>query len=293
VNKSSGQIGYEHRDGILTITLNRPEVLNAYTPTMGAELLDAFDRADADDEIRVVVLTGAGRGFCAGADLSGGGTRFDYSAGSNHEDPGGVLALRLFASLKPVIVAYNGVAVGIGATLGLAADLRLAADSARFGFVFTRIGLVPEGASSWFLPRIVGIAKAMEWTLTGRLFDADEALAGGLVRSVHAPADLLDAAYVLAREIAAHTAPVSVALTRQLNWRMLGADLPTTAHRLDSRAFQARGASLDAAEGVAAFLEKRPANFPDLVSRDLPDFFPWWPTQPFSPWRGEENPSRD
>jgi enoyl-CoA hydratase/carnithine racemase len=277
------QIRYEVRDGVLTITLHRPERLNAFTEQMSQELVRAFDRADADDEVLVVVLTGAGRGFCAGADLGAGGATFDYPEGSAHQDRGGKVSMRIFESLKPVIAAFNGPAVGIGVTMTLPADIRLASTTAKFGFVFARRGIVPEAASSWFLPRVVGISRAMEWAATGRVFGADEALAAGLVRSVHEPDELLPAAYALAREIADNAAPVSLALTRQMFWRMLGADHPMAAHQLDSRAVQARGVSDDAKEGVTAFLEKRPARFPDRVSADLPDFFPWWAERPFTP----------
>ena len=254
------QIRYDVEDAVLTITLDRPDRLNAFTEQMSQELVDAFERADADDAVRVVVLTGAGRGFCAGADLGAGGASFDYPAGAAHRDRGGKVSLRIFESLKPVIVAVNGPAVGIGVTMTLPADVRLASTAARFGFVFARRGIVPEAASSWFLPRLVGISQALEWTTTGRVFDAQEALDGGLVRSVHEPEDLMPAAHALAREIADNTAPVSVALTRQMMWRMLGADHPMAAHQVDSRAVQARGVSPDAREGVTAFLEKRPAN---------------------------------
>ena len=277
------QIRYEVRDHVLTITLHRPDRLNAFTEQMSQELVEAFDCADADDEVRVVVLTGSGRGFCAGADLGSGGATFDYPEGAAHQDGGGKVSMRIFESLKPVIAAFNGPAVGIGVTMTLPADVRLAATTAKFGFVFARRGIVPEAASSWFLPRVVGISRAMEWAATGRVFGAEEALAAGLVRSVHEPDDLLPAAYALAREIADNAAPVSVALTRQMFWRMLGADHPMSAHQLDSRAVQARGASADAREGVRAFLEKRPARFPDRVSVDLPDFFPWWADRPFTP----------
>lgn len=277
------EIRYGARDGVLTITLDRPDRLNAFTERMSQELVGAFDRADTDDEVRAVVLTGAGRGFCAGADLGAGGTAFAYSDGAAHRDHGGKVSLRIFESLKPVIVAVNGPAVGIGVTMTLPADVRLASTAARFGFVFARRGIVPEAASSWFLPRLVGISRALEWTTTGRIFDAQEAREGGLVRSVHEPENLLPAAYALAREIADNTAPVSVAVTRQMMWRMLGADHPMAAHQVDSRAIQARGASDDAREGVTAFLEKRPASFPDRVSADMPDFFPWWPDRPWAP----------
>jgi enoyl-CoA hydratase/carnithine racemase len=277
------QIRYEVANHVLTVTLNRPDRLNAFTARMGDELIDAYDRADADDDVRVVVVTGAGRGFCAGADLGGGGDTFAYRDGPGHRDNGGRVSTRLFESTKPVIVAFNGPAVGVGVTMTLPADIRLASSDARFGFVFARRGIVLEAASSWFLPRVVGISRAMEWAATGRVFGADEALAAGLVRSVHAPDELLPAAYELAAEIVDNTAPVSVALTRQLLWRMLGADHPMAAHEVDSRAMQARGSSEDAKEGIGAFLEKRPARFPDQVSSGMPDFYPWWPNRPFTP----------
>jgi len=274
------QITTERADGVLTITLNRPERLNAWTGRMGRELIEAFDRADADDEVRAIIVTGAGRGFCAGADLSAGGETFDYRAREGAEavprDNGGEFTLRIFESTKPVIAAINGPAVGVGATMTLPMDIRLAADDARIGFVFARRGIIPEACSSWFLPRVVGISRAMEWVSTGRVFSAQEALEGGLVRSLHAGGDLLDAARALAREIAENTAPVSVALARMMMWRMLGAEHPMIAHRADSRGMVARGQSADAVEGVTAFLEKRPAQFPDLVSDGLPDIMPGW-----------------
>jgi enoyl-CoA hydratase/carnithine racemase len=269
------EIRYEVADRVLTITLDRPDRLNAFTQTMGRELIEALDQADADDEVRAVIVTGAGRGFCAGADLAAGGSTFDWSErqkeGEVPRDGGGQVALRIFESTKPVIAAINGPAVGVGITMTLPMDVRLAADGARMGFVFARRGIVPEACSSWFLPRIVGISQAMEWVATGRLFSAQEALAGRLVRSVHAADDLLPAARELAAEIVEHTAPVSVALARRLLWTMLGAEHPMAAHRADSRAMFARGQSEDAREGVSSFLEKRPAEFPDRVSQGLPD----------------------
>jgi enoyl-CoA hydratase/carnithine racemase len=267
-------------DGVLTITLNRPERLNAWTATMGRELIAAFDAADADDEVRAVVVTGAGRGFCAGADLAAGGETFDYrarqTAGGVPRDGGGRFTLRVFDSLKPVIAAINGPAVGVGATMTLPMDIRLAADDARVGFVFARRGIVPEACSSWFLPRVVGISRAMEWVATGRVFGAREALEAGLVRSLHPASELLGSAQALAREIADNAAPVSVALARRMLWRMLGADHPMDAHRVDSRAMLARGQSADAREGIESFLQKRPPAFPDRVADALPDVFPGW-----------------
>jgi enoyl-CoA hydratase/carnithine racemase len=273
------EIRAEQDDGVLTITLNRPERLNAFTETMRRELIAAFDLADADDEVRAVVVTGEGRGFCAGADLAKGGETFDWKERQAAEDwdvprdGGGQVSLRIYECTKPVIAAINGPAVGVGITMTLPMDIRLAVEDAKIGFVFTRRGIVPEACSSWFLPRIVGISQAMEWVATGRVFDAQEALAGGLVRSVHPPDELLPAAYAIAREIADNTAPVSVALGRQLLWRMLGADHPLAAHRADSKAMYSRGQSADAREGVQSFLDKRPAVFPDRVSGGLPEIF--------------------
>ncbi|MGI9153597.1 MAG: crotonase/enoyl-CoA hydratase family protein, partial [Rubrivivax sp.] len=270
---------YAVDDGVATVTLNRPDKLNAFTAQMRDELIAAFDLTDADDAVRAVVITGAGRAFCAGADLAAGGNTFDHAkrqdprreasrAGDVYRDGGGQVTLRMFRSLKPVIGAINGAAVGIGATMQLPMDVRVASTQARFGFVFARRGITPEAASSWFLPRLVGMQTALEWCISGRVFDAEEALARGLVRSVHAPADLLGAAQGLAREMTRHSAPVSVALTRQLLWRMAGAVHPMDAHCLDSRAIQSRGQAQDVREGVGAFLEKREAVWPDLVSTD-------------------------
>jgi enoyl-CoA hydratase/carnithine racemase len=274
------QIITEQADGVLTITLNRPERLNAWTAQMGQEMRAALDQADADDEVRAVIVTGAGRGFCAGADLASGGDTFDArkreAVAGARRDNGGELTLRIFDCTKPVIGAINGPAVGVGATMTLPMDVRLAAEDARIGFVFARRGIIPEACSSWFLPRVVGISRAMEWVATGRVFSAQEALEGRLVRSLHPKDELLDAARALAREIAENAAPVSVALARQLMWRMLGAEHPMLAHRADSRGMVARGQSADAREGITAFLEKRPAQFPDKVSEGLPEVMPGW-----------------
>jgi enoyl-CoA hydratase/carnithine racemase len=272
------QIRSDVTDHVLTVTLHRPDKLNAFTGQMARELIDAFDRADDDDDVRVIVVTGAGRAFCAGADLSAGGDTFDPSVrgGTVDEAPrdgGGLVALRIYELRKPVIAAINGPAVGVGVTMTLPMDIRLAADNARLGFVFTRRGITPEAASSWFLPRLVGPAQAAEWLYTGRVFDAPEALRGGLLSALYSPDALLPAAYALAREIADNAAPVSVALARQLMWRMLGAPSPYLAHIADSRAIHRRGQSADVREGVTAFLEKRAASFTDTVSRDLPDVF--------------------
>jgi enoyl-CoA hydratase/carnithine racemase len=278
------QIATETGDGVMTITLNRPERLNAWTAQMGSELRAAFDCADRDDDVRAIIVTGAGRGFCAGADLASGADTFDYRKQESTgpaRDNGGEFTLRVFESTKPVIAAINGPAVGVGATMTLPMDVRLAAEDARIGFVFARRGIIPEACSSWFLPRVVGISRAMEWVSTGRVFSAQEGHEAGLIRSVHPQGELLDAARALAREIAENTAPVSVALARQLMWRMLGAEHPMVAHRADSRGMVARGQSADAAEGVTAFLEKRPAVFPERVSGGLPDITPGWSAPEF------------
>lgn len=279
-------IRYDVEDGILTITLHRPEKLNAFTREMLSELLDAFDRADADDDVRCIIMTGAGRAFCAGADLSSGGSTFDADgrddrASGLHPDGGGQLTLRIFELTKPIIAAINGPAVGVGVTMTLPMDIRLAADNAKFGFVFSRRGIVPEACSSYFLPRVVGINQALEWCYSGRVFPAQEAADHGLVRSLHEAESLLPAAREIAREIADNTSAVSVALIRQMMWRMLGADHPMEAHKVDSRGIYHMGRSADAREGVEAFLEKRPAQFPGKVSKDLPEFFPWWDEREF------------
>jgi len=282
------EIIYEVSEQIATITLNRPDKLNSFTNRMLKEIIAAFDESDADDNVRAIIVTGSGRAFCAGADLSGGGETFakggsDVKAKTGvMRDGGGLVSLRIFESKKPVIGAINGAAVGVGVTMTLPMDIRLASNSSKFGFVFAKRGIVPEAASSWFLPRIVGISQATEWCFTGRMISADEAKEGRLVRSVHAPEDLMPAARAIAREIAENTAPVSVALSRQMLWRMLGADHPMQAHRVDSRAINSRGASDDAREGVMSFLEKRPANFPVKVSNGLPEVFPEWQDPQFS-----------
>ena len=282
------EIIYEVSEQIATITLNRPDKLNSFTNRMLKEIISAFDESDADDNVRAVIVTGSGRAFCAGADLSGGGETFakggsDVKAKTGvMRDGGGLVSLRIFESKKPVIGAINGAAVGVGVTMTLPMEIRLASTTSKFGFVFAKRGIVPEAASSWFLPRIVGISQATEWCFTGRMISADEAKEGRLVRSVHAPEDLLPAAQAIAREIAENTAPVSVALSRQMLWRMLGADHPMQAHRVDSRAINSRGASDDAREGVMSFLEKRPANFPVKVSDGLPEVFPDWQDPQFS-----------
>src|SRR6201995_828272 len=279
------QISADTDDGVLTITLNRPDRLNAWTPTMGQELMAAFDAADADDAVRAIIVTGAGRGFCAGADLQGGGATFDWrerqSGDAVPRDGGGQFTLRVFDCTKPVIAAINGPAVGVGATMTLPMDIRLAADDARIGFVFARRGIVPEACSSWFLPRLVGVSRAMEEGATGRVFSAQEAVEGGLVRSVHPQDELLDAARALAAEIAENTAPVSVALARRMMWRVLGAEHLMLAHRADSRGMFPRGRAADAAEGSTSLPEKRPARFPDNVSDGLPDIRPGWAAPEF------------
>ena len=284
-------MNYEHilyavEKGILTLTLNRPDKLNAFTHTMLRELLDALERADADDEVRVIIVTGAGRGFCAGADLSAGASSFDHAAdddrsAATHRDGGGLLTLRLYESRKPVIAAINGAAVGVGVTMTLPMDIRLASTDARFGFVFARRGIVPEAASSWFLPRIVGVSQALQWSFSGRVFPAAEALQARLVSEVLAPQDLLPRARAIASEIVDNTSAISVTMIRHMLWRMLSEDHPMAAHRIDSRSIYELGQTADAKEGVSSFLEKRPARFPGKVSRDMPSFFPWWEAPKF------------
>ena len=279
------QILVDKADGVATITLNRPEKMNAYTRIMGDEIMAAMDDIDNDDAIRAVIFTGSGeRAFCAGADLTPEGGGQIFSDGAEVEslsdervrDGGGRLTLRLFESKKPLISACNGVAVGVGATMQLAMDIRLASETARYGFVFARRGIVPEAASSWFLPRLVGISQALEWCYSGRVFDAEEAKAGGLVRSIHSPADLLHAAEDLASEIADNTSAVSVAMTRAMMWRLMNTDHPMEAHKIDSRAIYRLSRGKDADEGIASFLEKRNPMYPDKVTEDMPDFYPWW-----------------
>ena len=284
---SYSTILYEVEENILTITLDRPEALNAFNNNMLEELLDACDRADADDNVKAIIVTGAGRAFCAGADLSSGGKTFNSDARNDREsginpDGGGRLTLRLYELNKPIIAAINGPAVGVGVTMTLAMDIRLASTQAKFGFVFARRGIVPEACSSYFLPRAVGISKALEWCYSGKVFPAQEAVDGGLLRSLHQPEDLLTEARAIAAEIRDNTAPVSVAMVRHMMWKMLGADHPMEAHKIDSRGVYYRGRSADAKEGVESFLEKRDANYPCQVSGDMPAFFPWWEERKFS-----------
>ena len=273
---------YDVDDNILTITLNRPSRLNAFNRQMLFELLDAIDKADEDDHVRAIILTGAGRGYCAGADLSSGANSFDVSSlypredVENWRDGGGRFTLRLYECKKPVIGAINGPAVGIGATMVLPMDVRLASTEARIGFVFTKRGIVLEACSSWFLPKVVGMSQALEWVMSGRIFNAEEALAGGLVKKIFPPDELIPAARTLAKEFAENTSSVSVALCRQMLWRMAGADHPMEAHKIDSRGIRALGKLPDCEEGVLSFLEKRPPNFRMKVSKDMPDYYPWW-----------------
>jgi enoyl-CoA hydratase/carnithine racemase len=275
---------FDVADGVAIITIDRADRLNAFTRPMAKDLVALFDRVDRDDAVRAVILTGEGRAFCAGADLSPGQSSLSSAAPNDPvdwSDPatrdfGGLITLRIYDCLKPVTVAFNGSAAGMGVTMALAADFRLASEEAKFALPFVRRGIVPESASSWFLPRIVGIAQALEWTLTGATFPAQEALRAGLVRSLHPPEGVLPAALALAQQIATHSAPVSVALTRQMLWRSLGMAHPMEAHRIESRGIHARARAADVREGVASFLEKRAPTFPDRVMEDMPSFFPWW-----------------
>jgi enoyl-CoA hydratase/carnithine racemase len=279
------EILYTVKDRVATVTLNRPDKLNAFTTRMRDGLIETFARADADDDVRVIIVTGAGRAFCAGADLSAGPATFDYAKrgvqDAERRDGGGRVSLTIYSLKKPVIGAINGPAVGVGVTMTLPMDIRIASSAARFGFVFARRGIVPEACSSWFLPKVVGLQRAAEWLYTGRVFDAAEALAGGLVSRVVPPEELLPAATALAREIADNTSAVAVALSRQMLWRMAGADHPMEAHKVDSRGIYAMGASPDVAEGIAAFKEKRRPDFRMKPSTDMPDFYPWWEERPF------------
>ena len=274
-------------DGIMTITLNRPDRLNAFTHEMRLEMTDALDAADADDTVRGIIVTGAGRGFCAGADLASGGNTFNADSrkdrpGGLHADGGGLLTLRIYECCKPIVAAINGPAVGVGITMTLPMDVRIAADEARFGFVFARRGIVPEACSAYFLPRIVGISQALQWCYSGRVFDATEALDARLVQSLHPKDALLPAARAIVREIADNASPLSVTMIRHMLWRMLGADHPVEAHNLDSRAIYHLGRGPDSKEGVESFLEKRSPQFRGKVSTDMPEFFPWWEQREFS-----------
>jgi enoyl-CoA hydratase/carnithine racemase len=287
----------------MVLTLCRPEAMNAFTSRMMHEMIDALDKADADDAVRAIIVTGDGeRAFCAGADLSEGDKTFDYAARSDGgkksnvisdgdevnwssqdiRDSGGILTLRIYDSIKPIIGAINGAAVGIGVTMQLPMDVRIASDNARFGFVFARRGIVPEACSSWFLPRIVGISQALKWCYSGEVFGAEEALRGGLVSEIVPPADLLARAKEMALQMTQMSSPVSVAMTRQMLWRMMGADHPMEAHKIDSKAVFGRGRQSDAKEGVMSFLEKRAPEFADKPSSDMPGFYPWWDERKFS-----------
>lgn len=269
-------ITYVVEDRIATITLNRPEARNGYTIQMADELADALGQANGDDDVRIVILTGAGDNFCVGADLSGGG--FAIHEGGDASDwvePATRAARPMFYLEKPVIAAMKGAAVGVGSTMVLPADFRLASTDSRFGFVFSQRGIYPEGGSTWFLPRLVGMTKALDWMISGRLISADEALASGLVTAVYEPGDVLDKAYELARELILKTAPVSTAVIRQALFRMSPLDSPEPAFALDSKLIAGLGTSTDAIEGVMSFLERRPAEFTGLVSKDQPDFLPW------------------
>lgn len=277
------QIKYEVTERILTITLNRPDHLNAYTEVMGNEIMDALDHAEADDNIRAIIVTGEGRAFCAGMDLGDKGNTFNYSQipEDEHRDHGGVLALRIFKLTKPIIAAINGPAVGIGLTMTLPMDIRIASNTAKMGIVFVRRGVVVDACSSWLLPKIVGMGQALEWALSGRVFSAQEAFAGRLLNKLAAPEEVIPAARAIALEIAQNTAPVSVALTRQLMWTMAGKDHPMEAHRIESKCFHWTGQQPDVAEGIAAFLEKRSPNYSMSPKNDMPGFYPWDPEPEF------------
>lgn len=282
------EILYEVEDRVLTITLNRPDKLNTFTNQMFKEIMDALDRADTDDGVRAIIFTGVGRCFCAGADLEGGADTWNQDAESGatfkfeaEGDTGGQLVRRIFDCHKPVIAAINGAAVGVGITMTLPMDIRVASNKAKLGFVFTARGIAPESCSGWFLPRIVGISQALEWTLMGNVFGAEEALRGGLVRSIHDPEDVLPEARRIAHHFAYNVSSTAVAITRHMMWKMLGSDHPIESHRIDTKAVFALGSANDAKEGIESFLEKRQANYTDSVSKDMPDFFPWWKKRTF------------
>lgn len=273
----------EQRENIAVLFLNRPNKLNAFTFSMMEEIISALDSLEADDSVHAVIITGKGRAFCAGADLSSGQDTFnpsfdDFAVQESdfRRDSGGILTLRMYKFLKPIVVACNGPAVGIGASMQLAADIRLASDQARFGFVFNNRGIVPDACSSWFLPKIVGISRALELTYSGRIIDAQEALQLNLVSSIHDSEKLLSNALDITKKMVQNSAPVSISLTRQMLWRSLESSGPYDAHVIESKAIDSRGASEDAKEGVSSFLEKRPAEFKNKVSSDMPEFFPWW-----------------
>ena len=273
----------EQQDNIAVLSLNRPNKLNAFTFSMMEEMIAALDALDADDSVHALIITGKGRAFCAGADLSSGQETFnpsfdDFAVQEDdfRRDSGGILTLRMYQFLKPIVIACNGPAVGIGASMQLAADVRLASDQARFGFVFNNRGIVPDACSSWFLPKIIGIASALELTYSGRIIDASEALKLNLVSSIHDSENLLDNALDFTKNMVKNSAPVSIAVTRQMLWRSLEGSGPYEAHIVESKAMDSRGASKDAKEGVSSFLEKRVAEFKNKVSLDMPSFFPWW-----------------
>ncbi|MCK9276376.1 MAG: crotonase/enoyl-CoA hydratase family protein [Syntrophales bacterium] len=276
-------ITYQLQDNVATITLNRPDKLNAVNDGMLNELIEAFDQADKDDEVRAIIVTGAGRAFCAGADLADKENTFNYRTESleDHRDSGGTVVLKIFELKKPVIAAINGPAVGFGITMTLPMDVRIAVENAKIAFPFTRRGIVPDACCAWFLPRIVGISRAVEWTMTGRTFSAEEAFKNGLLSMIAAPHEVMKKSMAVAREISDNTSAVSVALTRQLFWRTLGADHPMEVHRLDSKCIYYMGLSKDSSEGALSFLEKRPPHFTMKPGTDMPDFYPWWYDIPF------------
>jgi enoyl-CoA hydratase/carnithine racemase len=296
---SADHISLEIDGPVATIYLDRPEVLNVFSDQMEQGIIDALDVTDADDKVRVVMLTGRGRAFCAGMDLSGDDPFLEWRTSAQAPDGaivgrdsaglpirrcgGGRVALRVYASHKPFIAVINGPAVGVGLTMTLAADVRMVVDDAKLGFVFNRRGVTMESGSSWFLPRLVGMQTALEWIYTGRIFDAEEARREGLVRSTHPRAELMPAARALAEEISRATSPVSNSISRHMMWRMLGAEHPMLAHELETHALNVRGLSKDAREGIGAYVNKRPPEFTDAVSVDLPDLFRSCPAPEFVP----------
>jgi enoyl-CoA hydratase/carnithine racemase len=294
---SQQAVTYQCEDGIAIITLNREDKLNAFNLKMADQIIAHLDETDQDDAVKAVIFTGAGRAFCAGADLSGGGDTFSKASGGNDakgadgsidysaesvRDIGGLVTLRIFDSKKPVIAAINGAAVGVGITMTLAMDIRLGSEHTKAGFIFAKRGIVPEAASSYFLPRIVGISKALEWCYSGKILKPTELHDAGLLNEIVPHEQLLARAKEIAQQFIQDCAPVSISLTRQMLWRGLGMSHPMEAHRVDSRAAAWRARSADIKEGVESFLEKRAPKFTDRVSRDMPDFYPWWDDEKYS-----------
>ena len=276
----------EKIDKSLLITFTRPDEMNTFSGKMMVEIMETLDEAESDDSVRSVIFTGSGRAYCAGADLSQGEKTFDWSKRDSKVngvaiDTGGMLTLKLYDFKKPIIAAINGSAVGVGVTMTLPMDVRIASDNAKFGFVFAKRGIVPEACSSWFLPRIVGVSQSLEWMMSGEVFSAEEALKGKLIREVTSQENLVPRALEIAQKFSDKTSAVSVSLTRQMVWKMLGEKHPMSAHKIDSRGVYYLGRSNDVAEGISSFLEKRDPEFSDTVSKNMPEYYPWWKEEEF------------